>query len=599
MLDAFVIFSTTGVVHYLYSPVSNLSPSALSLANELIESHLLESRGNVQSTSTSSPRTVTFGDHVLEYSVALSPTSSDSSSSSLISTELVVYLAIYPRLLQNKVPYVPSLISKCALSLPRSAAYVVGGPPFDSSRFDKLLSDAESLAASGVSSRPQADDQARQPVVASAASAAATPSPAKAAALAAGGLGKKTMAVANVNSKLSKKAAEALDYSDEKSGEADGDSAADKEAREQFLPSAGELNAWEEVDADLFDGGEEDEGGGASTASGGASASNQSQSSSSSSSSSYLSSFLGLLSPITGGKILTADDIKPPLDALSQMLLQKNVASDITAEITGSVSSALVGKKMDSFTLIRTVVRKSLEDSLERLLIPKGGTTDLLRSVASLRPKSGKGAASRPYVIVMCGINGVGKSTTLAKLTYYLKENGHSPMIAACDTFRSGAVEQLQVHGRCLGIPVFQQGYAKDPSTVAAAAIKAAKEDGRDVVLIDTAGRMQNNMPLMRALGKLVLDNKPDLIMFASEALVGNDGVSQLRMFDNAFREFGGGRRVDGIVLTKFDTVGGKVGAAITMAHVTGAEIMFVGTGQKYNHLRKLGVKGVVKALFS
>lgn len=197
------------------------------------------------------------------------------------------------------------------------------------------------------------------------------------------------------------------------------------------------------------------------------------------------------------------------------------------------------------------------------------------------------------------GINGVGKSTSLAKIAYYLKSNNCNPLLAACDTFRSGAVEQLNVHAKCLDVPLYQKGYAKDPAVVAKAAIDHATKEGNDVVLVDTAGRMQNNLPLMKALSNLVVQNSPDLVLFVCEALVGNDGMDQLDMFNKALKSGGHTRRIDGIVLTKFDTVSDKVGAALTLTKVTGAPVVFIGTGQKYTHLKKLSVQSVIKSLFT
>jgi signal recognition particle receptor subunit alpha len=141
-------------------------------------------------------------------------------------------------------------------------------------------------------------------------------------------------------------------------------------------------------------------------------------------------------------------------------------------------------------------------------------------------------AQGRPYVIVFVGVNGVGKSTSLAKVCYYLKSQGCKMLIAACDTFRSGAVEQLRTHCDCLGVDLFERGYAKDPAQVAGAGVKHAQDNGYDCLLIDTAGRMQNNEPLMRALAKLVSQNPIDLTLFVGEALVGNDGIDQLNLFN-------------------------------------------------------------------
>ena len=159
-------------------------------------------------------------------------------------------------------------------------------------------------------------------------------------------------------------------------------------------------------------------------------------------------------------------------------------------------------------------------------------------------------------------------------------------------------MEQLKVHSDCLNVPLFQRGYAKSPSDVARLAIKHASDNKYDVVLVDTAGRMQNNVPLMTALKKLKDDNNPDVVCFVGEALVGNDGVDQLRMFSKALSPAGAKTGVDCVVLTKFDAVSDKVGAAVTMCGVTGVQVAFVGTGQKYNHLRKLSARMVVKKLF-
>ena len=172
-----------------------------------------------------------------------------------------------------------------------------------------------------------------------------------------------------------------------------------------------------------------------------------------------------------------------------------------------------------------TVAREALEESIKSILTTKS-SVDILRKVEEAKKQN------RTYSIVFCGVNGVGKSTTLSKVAYYFKSKGMSVLLAACDTYRSGAVEQLRVHVERLGIGLFERGYTKDPSDVAFNALKYANENGYDVCLIDTAGRMQNNEGLMRNLVKLVNVNNPDLILFVGEALVGNDGVDQLKEFN-------------------------------------------------------------------
>lgn len=376
--------------------------------------------------------------------------------------------------------------------------------------------------------------------------------------------------------KITKQAMQELDFSKEDDlGDGDDSMRALAEARAAYLPTDDELPAWEEEET-LDD-----------NATG--------------SDSGWGSSLKGLLDQMSGNKILTDKDLDRPLQDMKQQLTSKNVASDIASDICTSVRSKLVGKKMQSFSRVKTAVRQALEDAIAKILAPnKARAVDPLRGIISKRDGGLFGSRTKkPFCIAFIGINGVGKSTSLAKIAYYLKTNGCSPMLAACDTFRSGAVEQLNVHAKCLDVPLYHKGYAKDPSAVAKAAIAHAMEQGNDVVLIDTAGRMQNNVPLMKALSKLVVENEPDLVLFVCEALVGNDGIDQLSMFDKALRSGGHVRQIDGIILTKFDTVSDKVGAALTMTHVTGAPVVFVGTGQKYTHLKKLSASSVIKSLFS
>jgi signal recognition particle receptor subunit alpha len=307
---------------------------------------------------------------------------------------------------------------------------------------------------------------------------------------------------------------------------------------------------------------------------------------------SWSSSVTGLLQQLTGNKQLTASDLEKPLQQMEELLTTKNVAQDIAQQLCQAVQAKLVGKKLNSLYRVQTAVQQALETTVTSLLKTN---VDLLRAVVTKRGDKSlfSRTPKRPYVIAVVGINGVGKSTSLAKLAYYFKENGCSPLLVAGDTFRSGAVEQLKVHSQCLDVPLFSQGYSKDPSAVAKAAIEHATEQGNDLVLIDTAGRMQNNVPLMKALGKLCQENQPDFCILVCEALVGHDGLSQFQMFQQAL----GRRGIDGLILTKFDTVSDKVGAALTLTHQTGAPIVFCGTGQKYHHLKKLSAPAIIQSL--
>lgn len=295
---------------------------------------------------------------------------------------------------------------------------------------------------------------------------------------------------------------------------------------------------------------------------------------------------------ITGGAVLTEVDLAPILKQFKDALMSKNVAADVSNKLAESVSTALVGKKTERFTSMTKTVKEVLKEAVETLLTPKK-SIDVLR--AALAAKN----AGRVYTIVFLGVNGVGKSTNLAKVAYYLKHKGGlDVLICACDTFRAGAVEQLKTHAKCLDVPLFERGYGKDPAEIAKNAIAHARNNGNDVVLVDTAGRMQDNEPLMKALAKLVAINSPDLVLFVGEALVGNDAIDQVSKFNRSLVDMSTDRRgIDGMLLTKYDTVDDKVGAALSMVYVTGQPIVFVGTGQKYTHLRKMQAKEVARTL--
>lgn len=309
---------------------------------------------------------------------------------------------------------------------------------------------------------------------------------------------------------------------------------------------------------------------------------------------------------LVGQKNVTRESIQPVLDKLKDHMIAKNVATDIADKLCESVAIKLEGKVLGTFTSITSTVKQTLIDALVQLLSPKR-RIDILRDAMEAKN------SHRPYAIVFCGVNGVGKSTNLAKIAFWLIENDLRVLIAACDTFRAGAVEQLRTHTRHLNalhppeahnglqmVQLYEKGYGKDAAGIAMEAINFARDMKIDVVLIDTAGRMQDNEPLMRALAKLIKVNTPDLVAFVGEALVGNEAVDQLVKFNRALADHSSRdnpQLIDGIVLTKFDTIDDKVGAAISMTYITGQPIIFVGTGQTYTDLKSLNPKAVVHAL--
>ncbi|NXP87638.1 SRPRA protein, partial [Passerina amoena] len=344
-----------------------------------------------------------------------------------------------------------------------------------------------------------------------------------------------------------------------------------------------------------------------------------------------LGGMFGMLKGLVGSKSLTRGDMDPVLEKMKDHLIAKNVAAEIAVQLCESVAKKLEGKVMGTFTTVTSTVKQALQEALVQILQPQR-RVDVLRDVMDAQRHR------RPYVITFCGVNGVGKSTNLAKISFWLIENGFSVLIAACDTFRAGAVEQLRTHTRRLNalhppeshggrtmVQLYEKGYGKDAAGIAMEAISygmcgaggggccpghcrplrclpaaPARNQGFDVVLVDTAGRMQDNAPLMTALAKLIAVNAPDLVLFVGEALVGNEAVDQLVKFNKALADHSMAqtpRLIDGIVLTKFDTIDDKVGAAISMTYITSKPIVFVGTGQTYCDLRSLNAKAVVAAL--
>ncbi|ORX73896.1 P-loop containing nucleoside triphosphate hydrolase protein [Linderina pennispora] len=308
----------------------------------------------------------------------------------------------------------------------------------------------------------------------------------------------------------------------------------------------------------------------------------------------------GMFKSLTSGRVLTAETLAEPMARMREHLANKNVAADIAAEICRSVAQGMVGVRVGGLQSIKALVEENMERALTRILTPIS-STDIIRDIAQARTQN------RPYTMAFVGVNGVGKSTNLSKVCYWLLQNNKRVLIAACDTFRSGAVEQLRVHVRNLralstnqDVEIFERGYGKDSAAIAKDAIAFGAANNFDVVLIDTAGRMQDNEPLMRALAKLVSVNSPDKILFVGEALVGNEAVDQLTKFNQALRDFSGmskPRHIDGMILTKFDTIDDRVGAALSMTYTTGQPIVFVGTGQTYTDLRKMNVSQVIRAL--
>ncbi|KAI0060289.1 P-loop containing nucleoside triphosphate hydrolase protein [Artomyces pyxidatus] len=292
---------------------------------------------------------------------------------------------------------------------------------------------------------------------------------------------------------------------------------------------------------------------------------------------------------LTVSKVVSEEDLKPVLEAMKQHLMKKNVAKDMAEKVCEGVAT-------------NAAVLQAFSNSITRILTPKASTDLLLCIRTKLSSPLASTQQRMPYSITSVGVNGVRKSTHPSKICFWLIQNDFRALIAACDTFR-GAVEQPRMHVRNLGmlgvngagdskgrVELSERGYGKDAAGIAEEAIAYGRGDDFDVVLIDTAGRMQDDEPLMRALANPVSVNNPDKILFVGKALVRNEAVDQLTNSGAV----GKGRGIDGTLVTKWDTVDDKVGATLSMTYVTDQPIVFGGTGQTYTDLRQLRVANVV-----
>lgn len=313
----------------------------------------------------------------------------------------------------------------------------------------------------------------------------------------------------------------------------------------------------------------------------------------------------GYFRNIVGGKTLSEQDLEKPLKAMEEHLIKKNVAREAAIRLCDGVKVEMLGKKTAAFESTDKALQPALENSLRKLLTPKT-SLDLLQEIESVISPTKAGQQGRPYVISVVGVNGVGKSTNLSKICYFLLQNNYRVLVVAGDTFRSGAVEQLGVHVRNLKelsaretvgrVDLYEKGYGKDAANVAKDAVAFAAGNDFNVVLIDTAGRAHNNAQLMSALEKFGDFAKPDKILQVAEALVGNDSVNQARNFNKAF---GRNRSLDGFIISKCDTVGDQIGTIVSMVAATGIPVVFLGVGQHYGDLRQLSIPWAVKLLMN
>ena len=296
-----------------------------------------------------------------------------------------------------------------------------------------------------------------------------------------------------------------------------------------------------------------------------------------------LRSAIKIITTTASQRTLKEEDITNILTEFELALIESDVAPVIVENLIKKVKETVTGTKIDRSIDIELHLREHLKNIVEQVL-------DQATSLDFFKVINEKKKTGNLFSIVFLGINGTGKTTTISKIGKLLKDKNFSVVFAAADTHRAGAIEQLTEHAKRLSLKVVSQRYGADPSAVARDAILYARSHKIDVVLIDTAGRMQTSKNLMDEMTKIIRVIEPDLKIFVGDALAGSDTVSQAKEFSE-YTEF------DAAILTKIDA-DAKGGAALSIISVTGKPIIFLGMGQEYENLIPFDVNNFVSSIF-
>ena len=280
----------------------------------------------------------------------------------------------------------------------------------------------------------------------------------------------------------------------------------------------------------------------------------------------------------------TEKDLEPLLWDLQLQLISNDVSVEVAERTCSELKDRLVGSEVPRFSDKSDIVKQALLESLKSVM-NKSKDIDLFKLIEVSKKEK------EPYSIMFVGINGTGKTTTIAKVAHLLKKHGYSVVLASGDTYRAGAIEQLEEHGRRLGIRVIRHKYGSDAAAVGFDALEHARAQGIDVVLIDTAGRMQTNRNLMDELQKVKRVVQPNLTIMILDSLIGNDATEQAMTFNEHVG-------FDTAILTKVDT-DAKGGSSLSVSYLTRKPILFIGVGQGYDDLQPFNAEWFAEKLLS
>ncbi|MBN1216013.1 MAG: signal recognition particle-docking protein FtsY [Candidatus Lokiarchaeota archaeon] len=283
-------------------------------------------------------------------------------------------------------------------------------------------------------------------------------------------------------------------------------------------------------------------------------------------------------------KTLSEKKLENSIEDLKILLISNDVAMETADLICSRIVDSFKGEQIGRLNSVKDRLSKTLEEIISSVLTPEKG----INILEEIRKKNEQ---KLPYIIVFLGVNGTGKTTTMAKIAHFLKKNNFNVIAAASDTFRAGAIEQLSYHMDKVGIKVIKHQYKSDPASVAYDAIDHAKAKNIQVVLVDTAGRQVTDKNLMREIEKICRIAEPDLKIFVGDSLAGNDALFQVKEFNKYVG-------IDATILTKLDA-DAKGGAALSVSYETHKPILFVGMGQGYDDLKEFNPYIIVQNILS